>query len=122
MNLREQIEKEITEKVMTKLASEKVELGLIDDFNKLSSKAINSGTDAGGDIQDWANKLPKLVSALKNSQKDQKAVIELGNKIKKQAKDLGIPLPNKIDKEIKGAEQWFKEIETIVKKAQSFKL
>ena len=35
MNLREQIEKEITDKVMTKLASEKVELGLIDDLEKL---------------------------------------------------------------------------------------
>ena len=32
MNLREQIEKEITDKVMTKLASEKVELGIIDDL------------------------------------------------------------------------------------------
>lgn len=41
MNLREQIEKEITEKVMTKLASQKVELGLIDDLDK----ALDQGED-----------------------------------------------------------------------------
>lgn len=122
MNLREQIEKEITDKVMTKLASEKVELGLIDDFKKLSDKALNSGTDAGGDITDWLNKLPKLIAALKSSQKDQKAVIDLGEKIKKQAKDLGLDLPANIQKDIKGAEQWFDEIATIIKKAQGFKL
>ena len=34
MNLREQIEKEITDKVMTKLASEKVELGIVDNIEK----------------------------------------------------------------------------------------
>jgi len=122
MNLREQLEKEITDKVMTKLASEKVELGLIDDFKKLSNKALNTGTDAGGDINDWLNKLPKLIAALKSSQKDQKAVIDLGQKIKKQAKDLGIDLPAKIQKDIKGAEQWSDEIKTIIKKAQGFKL
>ena len=45
MNLREQIEKEITEKVMTKLASEKVELSLVGDLAKAESnykKSINS--------------------------------------------------------------------------------
>ena len=39
MNLREQIEKEITEKVMVKLASEKIELGLIDDVKKEMGEA-----------------------------------------------------------------------------------
>ena len=34
MNLREKIEKDITDKVMTKLASQRVELGLVDDLNK----------------------------------------------------------------------------------------
>ena len=41
MNLREKIEKEITDKVMTKLASERVELGLIDDIKKLNNEFQN---------------------------------------------------------------------------------
>ena len=40
MNLREQIEKEINNKVMIKLASQKVELGLIDDLDKALEKLI----------------------------------------------------------------------------------
>ncbi len=43
MNLREQIEKEITEKVMTKLASEKVELGIIQDLQADIKKGIEAG-------------------------------------------------------------------------------
>ena len=39
MNLREQIEKEITEKVMIKLASEKIELGLIDDLESQTKES-----------------------------------------------------------------------------------
>ena len=46
MNLREKIEKEITEKVMTKLASEKVELGLVDDLEKAITKLKRSGSVA----------------------------------------------------------------------------
>ena len=106
----------------TELAKHEVQLGLIDDFKKLSDKALSSGTNAGGNINDWLNKLPKLIEALKSSQKDQKAVIDLGEKIKKQAKDLGLDLPANIQKEIKGSEQWFDEIATIIKKAQGFKL
>ena len=41
MNLREKIEQEITDKVMTKLASERVELGKIDDLKKNLKKAID---------------------------------------------------------------------------------
>ena len=42
MNIREQIEKEITDKVMTKLASERVKLGLVDDLKKLNTEAIET--------------------------------------------------------------------------------
>jgi hypothetical protein len=103
-------------------AEGKIELGLIDDFNKLSSKAIKSGSNAGGDIQNWIDKLPKLITALKNSQKDQEKVIELGKKIEKGAKDLGIKIPNNIEKDLTGAKQWLAEIKSIINKAKGFKL
>ena len=105
----------------TELAKHKIELSLIDDFKKFSSKAINSGADSGGDVEDWLSKLPKLISALKKSLNDQEKVIETGNKIKKISKELGADLPANIKKDLEGAEQWRKEINSIIKKAQSFK-
>jgi|TARA_R100000084_G_scaffold5681_1_gene2191 flagellin-specific chaperone FliS len=105
----------------TELSKHKIELGLIDDFKKVSKKAINSGANAGGDIEDWISKLPKLISSLKKSLNDQEKVIEIGNKMQKIYKELGGDLPPNIKKDLEGAEQWKKEIKSIIKKAQSFK-
>ena len=104
------------------LKSQKVELALVDDFKKLSSKAIDSGSNAGGDVDNWLNKLPKHISSLKESQKDQKRVIELGTKIKEQAKDLGFDVPSFVLKEIEEAKQWDKELNRIINKLKGFKL
>jgi len=104
------------------LSVQKVELGLIDDFEKLSKKAIKSGTNAGGDVQDWIGKLPKLISALRNSEKDQDSVVTMGEKIEKQAKELGVDLPKNVTKGLTGAKEWSSEIKSIIKKAQGFKL
>jgi predicted ribosome quality control (RQC) complex YloA/Tae2 family protein len=101
MNLREQIEKEITDKVMTKLASEKVELSLVGDLAKAESnyrKAINSldkqietfynaifkARDLGKKINDSA-----YLSEIKNAEKILKETETL-------AKNFGIS-PNSID-------------------------
>jgi len=115
-----------TEEVRTALKEllsvQKVELGLIDDFEKLSSKAIKSGTNAGGDVQDWIDKLPKLISALRDSEKDQDLVVTMGEKIEKQAKELGVDLPKNVTKGLTGAKEWSSEIKSIIKKAQGFKL
>ena len=115
-----------TEEVKTALKEllsvQKVELGLIDDFEELSKKAIKSGTNAGGDVQDWIGKLPKLISALRNSEKDQDSVVTMGEKIEKQAKELGVDLPKNVTKGLTGAKEWSSEIKSIIKKAQGFKL
>ena len=113
---------EIIREAKTELKAEKIELGLVDDFEKLSSKAIKSGTNAGGDVQDWIDKLPKLISALRNSEKDQDLVVSMGEKIEKQAKELGVDLPKNVTKGLTGAKEWSSEIKSIIKKAQGFKL
>jgi hypothetical protein len=122
MRTQRRVFEKLSESTKVELASERIELSLADDFKKLSSKAIKSGSNSGGDMQDWLDKLPKLLSALKESLKDQQNVISLGEKIKKEIKELGVKLPSNIAKEIKGAEQWESEIKTIIKKAQGFKL
>lgn len=104
MNLREQIEKEITDKVMTKLASEKVELGLTDDLKKLNTEAIEIAKLLSSQSSDLyklfqearniANKFNGLNDKRNDEVKKGKAIFkELNLKldaIQKQAKDLGL--------------------------------
>ena len=91
MNLREQIEKEITEKVMTKLASERIELGIADDLKKLNANisAIEK------DLRANAKKGFQLIDAQKELNQDKQKVskeilkeVQKGNKSYKQLDDL----------------------------------
>ena len=110
MNLREQIEKEITEKVMVKLASERVELGTIDDLRKLteeSKKLIKEIESFEKKIKSEQKVLFKTVSNY-NSMATELDKIEkqksplskrmgaLIDEVRKTSKDLGLN-PNTID-------------------------
>ena len=105
-----------------KVKSFGVKLSLIDDFNKLSSKGINTGTSSGGDVQDWLDRKNGLISNLKASLADQENVISFGDKLKQSFKELGIDTPANINKEIEGAKQWQKEISSIISKLNSFNI
>jgi len=88
MNLREQIEKEITDKVMTKLASERVELGLVQDILK--------------DTETMRNKLNSLTNKASKLSSDYDKVI-------KMAKTVGVEMDSKfID-----AGKFIKKVENI---------
>lgn len=100
----------------------KFELSLIEDFNKLSIKAVNSGTSYGGDVQDWLDKKNALTSNLKSSLSDQQNVISFGDKLKQSFKELGIDTPANVNKSIEGANQWVKEINSIISKLNSFNI
>ena len=69
-----------------KVKSFGVKLAVIDDFNKLSSKAVNTGTSSGGDVQDWLDRKNSLISNLKASLSDQENVISFGDKLKQSFK------------------------------------
>ena len=62
MNLREKIEKEITNKVMTKLASEKVELNAVEDTMKKAAKIGGKILSLESDILSAASDIKKLSS------------------------------------------------------------
>ena len=82
MNLREQIEKEITDKVMTKLASEKVELGLLDEIKKDYDKAASKALPLKKQALEIGNKLIDINGELL-------AIQKRAEKAAKMAKDLG---------------------------------
>jgi FtsZ-binding cell division protein ZapB len=100
MNLREKIEKEITEKVMTKLASERVELGTIDDLKKNLKKAIDTlklskfEVDEGKSrIQEKKNIADYIDTTEPKVKTINKFVVDLGSSelvVSKMVKDLGL--------------------------------
>ena len=127
MNLREQIEKEITDKVMTKLASERVELGIIQDLQADIKKGIEAGKrmkDAQGSamkikesidsIAERYNKLVKQINGeaegIETFQNSLKANFNASSKkyekILKAALDLGIDMPKNIQQQFKELEKY----------------
>ena len=108
MNIREQIEKEITDKVMTKLASERVELGLIDALEQFeyelsaSSKSIK---ELLSKVEKEKSRIEKVLVTAKKRQADaEKKIKELGL----SPKDL--PVNSKLSKTINDTENILKTI------------
>lgn len=104
MNLREQIEKEITDKVMTKLASEKVELNLVSDAKTVVKKAqveFDKLDKAENNYQNAISKFEKIrdvfleadAQTLGSKNRLKKIIAEMDkikNQFVKTGKDLGI--------------------------------
>ena len=107
MNIREQIEKEITDKVMTKLASERVELSLLDDVKKTYQAVINLRKKAEDDLAKSKRSAIMGDSMIKDFKAD-------ANKVEKLAKELGIPVKDinlqQLFKEVDSAEKQFDAI------------
>ena len=84
--MKEQIIKEITEKVMTKLEAHKVELGLIDDNLKMYENALNEFDNASKIRQEAARKYVQAADLFSK-------VIKEAVKTTDMADSLGIPIP-----------------------------
>jgi len=94
MNIREQIEKEITDKVMTKLASEKVELGLKQDAEKLNSVYFSTTDTVNSILKSLSNDARRADSAIDKALKTANEMKSMVAKLEKAAKDLGINVDN----------------------------
>ena len=101
-------------KEKTELKAEKIELGAIDDFEKQFNKALKDQS------------AEKLISALRKAEvgfekniKEYLKAVDLGTKIKSQAKDLGIDLPKTIVNKIASSESEIQEHRKYLSKIQS---
>ena len=92
MNLREQIEKEITDKVMVKLEAHKVELSLVDDINKLKSIFVKNAKAADKSALSVLSNLADSTKALEDG-------IKIAQSISKMGKDLGMEAAIKLGKD-----------------------
>ena len=126
MNLREKIEKEITEKVMIKLASERVELANIGQYEREAY-----GQDIWVDqLTQWADRIDKtkkeLEKAVENAEfvnkealKGIQKVIGQEASIEKAIKDLGLSAPTDYEKAKKRIRDIQKDVKSLGKKIKA---
>lgn len=98
------------------LKGERVELGLVEDFEKVFEAAIDKDAKIGvGLIDD----LRKAEVAYKKVEDDYAKAIKIGEKVKKAVKDLGVDLPKEVSNKIQSSEAGVKEVRKIVGKIKS---
>ena len=119
MNLREQIEKEITDKVMTKLSSEKVELSLIDDAKKLNSVYFGKTDNANSRLKSLASESRAIIAVIDEALKASEKMPSLISKLETMAKDLGIKVKIEEVESMKLAVKESKEYKDYKKKLES---
>lgn len=79
------------------LGTQKVELGLIDDINKIKIEANKAEDSAVSEISKALGYLDSSVKLLDKAILNSKEVLAQIDKAKVMAKDLGIELPNNIE-------------------------
>tara|TARA_R110002012_G_scaffold150475_1_gene309800 strand:- start:1194 stop:1580 length:387 start_codon:yes stop_codon:yes gene_type:complete len=94
---------------------QKVELGAIDDFEKLFNKSLDASVKIGTTFIDAVSKAQnKYKGNIANMEK----ALKVGSDIKKSAKELGIDLPKAVINKIDSAEANIKEEKGIISKLQ----
>ena len=97
------------------LSVQKVELGMIDDFDKLFEKSL----DASIKIQStFIDAVSKAQSQLKSNSGIMEKALKIGDELKKAAKDLGIDLPKGVLNKIDSAGSEIKEAKMLTSKLQ----
>lgn len=85
------------------LASERVELGLVEDVQKDYAKYAKSQINGNNKTNAVVESAKQAIALYQQAIKDYALVTQQINYIKKQATDLGVPLPatiNALDKEV----------------------
>ena len=95
------------------LASEKVELGIVDDFTKVFEKALDENERIGKTLIDA---LSKAEGKYKSIISDYENAIKLGDKAQSSAKELGVELPAAFKNKIDSSKAGVKEVRTLIGK------
>jgi hypothetical protein len=93
-------------RILTKLSENKVELSAMSDFKKIFDKTLNKDTKIGNDLID---DLRKAEVKYKDIQSDYKRAYDLSQKVFKQAKDIGVDLPNTFKNQTESTQFGIKE-------------
>jgi len=104
-------------KILTKLSQEKVELAVIQDFEKVFDKANDSGLKVG---QTLIDAMSKAEQKYKQNLSEWDRAIKIGEKIEQSYKDLGIEVPTIIKNKIASCKSEKKEEQGFISAINSF--
>ena len=104
-------------KITSIVKGERVELGLVDDFEKKFKKAVDDDSAIGGKLIDDLRKAEVKYSQIS---KDYQELIKQGEKLESSAKELGIDLPVIIKNKILSSKDGVKEAQKLNQSIKKF--
>lgn len=105
------------QRIFTKLAKEKVELGAVQDFEKAFDKANDSGLKISEALIDA---MSKAEQKYKQNLSDWDRALQIGEKLTKSYKDLGVDIPSKVKNQIASCKSEKKEEQGFISAINSF--
>ena len=112
-NVNQRLSKLYTQDAKQELSSEKVELALVDDFEKKFNSLIDDSTSIGSQLIDA---LSKAENKYKQVKSEASALVKIGDDLEAKAKDLGIDLPNTVKNKFQSVKAEIKEADKLIAK------
>jgi len=96
----------------------KVELGLVDDLNKINSEVFKKSTSLYNEMLKASNTLKSVSKEYKTLSKKWKEAIDVGSKLEKAIKDLGVDMPSESKKTITSLKNFSSAVEQNAKNSE----
>ena len=112
-NVNQRLSKLYTQDTKQELSSEKIELALVDDFEKKFNSLIDDSTSIGSQLIDA---LSKAENKYKQVKSEASALVKIGDDLEAKAKDLGIDLPNTVKNKFQSVQAEIKEANKLISK------
>ena len=113
----EKIWAELSAKAPTELSAEKVELGLVEDFEKVYKSVVDADADIADSIVDV---LIKAENKYKTLISDFERAAKIGSDAEAAAKELGVDLPSAFQNKVEIARRGMKETQGMLSKISSW--
>jgi hypothetical protein len=118
MNTLNKILTKIAPKDKTELSSEKIELGVVQDFTKLFEKALDKSLKISLPLLDT---LSKARGEYIQNNNDWERALKISEKLLSSYKDLGVDIPQIIKNKILSCKAGIKENQKIISATKKFK-
>ena len=112
-NVNQRLSKLYTQDAKQELSSEKIELALVDDFEKKFDRLMDDSASIGGQLIDA---LSKAENKYKQVKSEASALVKIGDDLEAKAKDLGIDLPNTVKNKFQSVKAEIKEADKLIAK------
>ena len=106
------------QEVFTKAKGVSIELGLVEDLDKINSEVFKKSTSLYNEMLKASNTLKSVSKEYKTLAKKWKEAINVGSKLEKALKDLGIDMPSESKKTITSLKNFSSAVEQNAKNSE----